>query len=113
VSINDLHNSPASRLDENHLVVDHRVAISWWHPEFAWNGVKGYTCRRQHRAYRDRLVKPVGRSMFTDDIFTKTWTLVDAKETGNAACDPANHAATRRPAPHRERRRQECLAPEQ
>jgi hypothetical protein len=34
--------------------------------------------------------------MFADDIFTKTRTLIGAKETGNAACNTSNHAANRR-----------------
>src|SRR5262249_16201734 len=80
-------------------VVDHRVAISRWHPEFAGNGVKRDTCRRQHRAYRDRLVKPVGRSMFADDIFTKTWTLIGANETGYAACNTSPHPPDPPPTP--------------
>jgi hypothetical protein len=40
VSSNDLDNSPASWLDENHLAVDHSVAIFWGDPEFAWILVK-------------------------------------------------------------------------
>jgi len=46
VSIDDLDNSPARWLDENHLVVDHRVAIFRWHTEFARNRVKRDTLRR-------------------------------------------------------------------
>ena len=92
--VDDLNDGVGSRIDENRLIVDDRVAISA-DAVFGRHVVIDDAVRRQDGAGLHRFAVPIGRMMFADDVIVKARTLIDAEQTVDAVGHPANDAANR------------------
>src|SRR5450432_248028 len=87
--LDDLDNPAAARFDQNRAAVHDRVAIVS-DAIFRRHVVIGDAFFRQNRADPDILAVLIGRVTPFDDIIAKAGTLVDAKDTVDAADHAAN-----------------------
>ena len=91
-SVDDFNDAPATRLHEDRVPVDHRVAVAA-HAVLAWNFVIGHAAFRQYDADIEGAIVGIGSGMSAHNVFLKARTLINAEKARDAAADSAYHAA--------------------
>jgi len=94
-SVDDFDDAMRSRIDQDGLVVNHRVAI-FPHAIFRRDVVIGHAFPGKLGAHGHRPVISIRAAMLMPDVVAKARLLIDAKQAGDAAADGADSAADNR-----------------
>src|SRR5665213_3733124 len=94
-SIDDFDHAPRT-VDDNGMMVDHRVAIAWPHVIVRRDGVVTDRSIGQYNTDAHVTVVFIGRNVLLNDIMVKARIIIDAEEPCYASGDTPDNTATDR-----------------